>query len=416
MLKGVEGPERSLAFQALRQDAESLARLRHPNIVTVYDYLETEGQDPFLVFQYVEGDSLAGVLKKEGVLPWQRAARYIADVAEGLQEVHRLGLVHRDIKPEYILLEARTDEALLTDFGIATHLHIGTGPAGTPPYMSPEAFRGRVEPAMDVYSLAVTLFRLTTNQFPFPPQGALELVQTIERGLPQPDPRLAGIPEPLEQVLRAGLEAEAQRRPTLPDFLARLRGCLNQLWADSFPLARTTGGLVHVLISRCEGAAYRPVLTTHPKGAGLLRDMRKVPPAPEQAVVRTGERIRLEVESERAGCLVVFNVGPAGGFNLLFPESLARPGTVEANRPVLIGDIILTPPTGRERVVALWSQKPLPLRQEDLVSLAPREGGVSRPYQATRDMKRLHDSVEHLEPGSWEAAALELVHVEENFK
>jgi hypothetical protein len=143
--------------------------------------------------------------------------------------------------------------------------------------------------------------------------------------------------------------------------------------------------------------------------------MRRVPPAPGQARVRTGERVRVEVVADRDGYLTVFNVGPTGGLNLLYPEDpaqLAAPRPIVANRPEQVVDVELTPPAGRERLVAVWTRRPLPLRLEQLPSLV--EGGdlpASRPYRATRDMRRVQQSLEGLDRQERHAVVLELDHV-----
>ena len=136
-----------------------MTQVEHPNIVRVYAWL-TVGDQHYLVMQYVSGGSLSDLLKSEGPLDWQRAARYVADVGEGLLEVHARGIVHRDVKPANILWDPRRDEALLTDFGIAARLADPADVAGSIPYMAPEALDGRVSPSLDVYSLAATFFHL----------------------------------------------------------------------------------------------------------------------------------------------------------------------------------------------------------------------------------------------------------------
>ena len=165
------------ALEALRQDAHLMTQVEHPNVVRVYAWLTVHDQH-YLVMQYVSGGSLADLLKSEGPLDWQRAARYVADVGEGLLEVHARGIVHRDVKPANILWDPRRDEALLTDFGVAARLADPATVAGSIPYMAPEAFDGRVSPSLDVYSLAATFFHLVTGSAPFPgvadrrPEGA----------------------------------------------------------------------------------------------------------------------------------------------------------------------------------------------------------------------------------------------------
>ena len=167
----------------------------------------------YLVMQYVPGGSLADLLKSEGPLDWQRAARYVADVGEGLLEVHARGIVHRDVKPANILWDPRRDEALLTDFGVAARLSEPGGRGRLDPLHGPEALDGRVSPSLDVYSLAATFFHLVTGSAPFPGLKVADLKDQVRRGLPDPDPRCAGLPEPLERIIRAGLDADPVAGP-----------------------------------------------------------------------------------------------------------------------------------------------------------------------------------------------------------
>src|SRR5271157_4334707 len=126
--------DQSRALEALRRDAHLLTDVEHPNIVRVYAWL-TVHDHHYLVMQYVSGGSLADLLKSDGPLDWQRAARYVADVGEGLLEVHARGIVHRDVKPANILWDPRRDEAMLTDFGVGARLDDSAAVAGSIPYM-----------------------------------------------------------------------------------------------------------------------------------------------------------------------------------------------------------------------------------------------------------------------------------------
>jgi serine/threonine protein kinase len=433
-------------LDALRRDAQLLARVEHPNIVRVYAWLTVHDQD-YVVMQYVSGGSLADLIRREGPLDWQRATRYVADVGEGLLEVHGRGIVHRDVKPANILWDPRKNEALLTDFGVAARLSDLAGVAGSISYMAPEAFDGRVAFSLDVYSLAATFFHLVTGSTPFSGSRISELKEQILRGLPDPDPRCAGLPEPLERIIRDGLAADPERRPGLTDFVSRLRGMLNRLLVDAFMMSdRPTESIPSTEVSPGTGSTpsaepsterepprrdpvdlrlivrrqdelgrFQVVATTHPRPETATRDMRRVPPAPGQARVRTGERVRVEVVADRDGYLTVFNVGPAGQLNLLHPDDpaqLAAPRPIAANRPEQVVDVELTPPTGRERLVAVWTRRPLPLRLEQLASLV--EGGDlpgSRPYRATRDMRRVQQSLEGLDRRDRHVVVLELDHV-----
>ena len=361
--------------------------------------------------------------------------------------------MHRDVKPANILWDPVKDEALLTDFGVASRLCEPASIAGSVPYMAVEAFDGQVSPALDVYSLAATFFHLVTGSVPFTASQIAELQKQIERGLPDPDPRCAGLPELLECIIRAGLAPDPQRRPALNDFVSTLRGALNQLLVDTITMTPSpaepdlstelaTGARpmppggptteisatkkpapvdLRLLVSR-EVSPYTfvPVAATHPHTipAGCVtRDMKRVPPSPDQVRLRTGDRVRIEVRSDLPGFLTVFNVGPAGNLNLLYPDGDPRhiggPAPIQANRPLHIVDVEMTPPVGRERLLAVWTIRPLALRLDQLHSLVEgkdEKPRASRPYVATRDMKRVQQSVQQLRPEEWHAVVLELDH------
>src|SRR5262249_57857152 len=124
----------------------------------------------------VDGGSFQAGLEKDGPLGWQLAARYIADVGEALLHVHK-DVVHCDVKPANLLWDRQRDEALLTDFGLASRLANSGQVAGTPLYMAQEAFAGRNTPAGDVYGLAASLFALLTGRVPFPAATRAELLE-----------------------------------------------------------------------------------------------------------------------------------------------------------------------------------------------------------------------------------------------
>jgi serine/threonine protein kinase len=410
--------ERSL--QRLREEARLLGSLRHRNIVESYawrvsDTAAGSGARHYLVLQYVPGGSLADRVRHDGPLSWQQAARYIADVAEGLLEIHSRGIVHRDVKPANILWNSETDEALLTDFGISVRLREGSGVAGTPYYMPPEAFEGVVAPAQDVYGLAASLFWLVAGSVPFPVVTQERLQEQIRQGLPNPEPRCAELPGLLERLIRAGLDPDPARRLPLREFVTILRGALNQLLADNMlrPAAQVAAGQVRLTVSRqVDRHTFHPLATTHPAPERTLRDLKRVPPQPERVEVQTGERVRIEVEVDRPGYVTVFNVGPTGNLNLLYPVDLTRQEPAPARKPLHILDIELTPPAGQERLFALWSRAPLPLRLDELATLAQKgELPVSGPYRATRDMVRVQESVQRLRPEEWQAVVLELSHL-----
>src|SRR5579871_455192 len=155
-----------------RYEARAVAQLAHPNIVTVMDRGEDAGHQ-YIVFEFVEGENLKELIVRSGALPLQRAVEIAVAVADGLSFAHERGLVHRDVKPQNVLLSTN-GSVKVTDFGIARSLEVDRGVTqtgtvvGTGEYLAPEqANGGTVSPATDVYSLGVVLWEMLTGRVPF---------------------------------------------------------------------------------------------------------------------------------------------------------------------------------------------------------------------------------------------------------
>src|SRR6476660_599318 len=163
-------------------EARTIARLRHPNIVAVHTTGTADGL-LYYVMDEVEGESLRQRLTREGRLDPTEAGRIVADVAAALDAAGRAGVVHRDVKPENVLLDRHTGRALLADFGIAREMagdsgtsSTGQGVAvGTPTYMSPEQAAGEeVDSRSDLYALGVVAYEMLAGTPPF--QGSKRVV------------------------------------------------------------------------------------------------------------------------------------------------------------------------------------------------------------------------------------------------
>jgi eukaryotic-like serine/threonine-protein kinase len=158
-------------LERFRQEARAVAKLSHPNVVAVIDAGE-DGGHPYIVFEYVEGETLKQRIARIGALDAQEALAYAIEIARGLTVAHARSMVHRDIKPQNVLIDSE-GRAKLTDFGISRQLEqdgmTATGRVlGTTDYVAPEQAMGHpVDPRSDIYSLGVVLYEMLVGQVPF---------------------------------------------------------------------------------------------------------------------------------------------------------------------------------------------------------------------------------------------------------
>jgi eukaryotic-like serine/threonine-protein kinase len=220
----VDRPVGAEEVDQCRLEAKKVARLRHPNIVPVYD-VGKDGGSCFIVSEWIDGENLANRIKG-GRLPYEQAARVIAEVADALAHAHAHGYVHHDIKPANILLDG-SGRAYLTDFGIAVvegDLLKDVGAAGTLPYMAPEQLDDRLGPAdhrADIYALGVVLFELLTGIRPFRSASPLVLREQILAGdVPPPRLIVTSVPQPVELICMRCLAQSPDERYQEADSLA----------------------------------------------------------------------------------------------------------------------------------------------------------------------------------------------------
>ena len=212
-----------------RHEARAVAQLSHPNVVTVIDR-GTDGRRQFIVFEYVFGENLRQLLDRTGRLPVSRALEIGIAVADGLAWAHARGVVHRDVKPQNVLV-GRDGEVKVTDFGIARSLDAESGLTvtgtvlGTSNYLSPEQASGKhVTESADVYSLGVLLYELLAGEVPFP--GGNQVVVALKHVTDEAPP-LHDVPPRLAAAVARALEKEPERRfPSMADFAEELRACL----------------------------------------------------------------------------------------------------------------------------------------------------------------------------------------------
>ncbi|MGK5692423.1 protein kinase domain-containing protein [Streptomyces sp. URMC 128] len=210
------------AASRFRLEAQTAGRLNHPNVVGVLDFGEYDNR-LYLVMELVEGDSLARVLSASGALPAEQVARLAAQAAAGLAAAHQQGIVHRDVKPANLLLDAG-GTLKIGDFGIARFLDdpgaalTATGQiVGTGLYLAPERALGRpAGPASDMYSLGCVLYQLLSGRPPFQADTAVALLHQHLDNAPVPPRELGvtGLPPAFESYLLALLAKQPEDRPT----------------------------------------------------------------------------------------------------------------------------------------------------------------------------------------------------------
>ncbi len=215
------------------REAETAARLSHPHIVPIHSVGEGPEGLVYFVMAYVDGESLAARLKRRERLPPEEARRIMMETADALGAGHALGIIHRDVKPDNILLEGSRGRTVLTDFGIAKALTSTTGPGtltatgvaiGTPHYMSPEQAAGdrEIDGRSDIYSLGVVGYQMLAGELPFsaPTVPGILLKQITEQA-PNLKDRSPTCPEDLSSCVMRSLEKEPEARWPTADALRR---------------------------------------------------------------------------------------------------------------------------------------------------------------------------------------------------
>jgi serine/threonine protein kinase len=209
-------------------EAKLVAQLRHPNIVDIYAIVE-EGQEVYLVFEFVSGRTLGDQLKSEGPMSLDAARNVLHAASEAVEHAHAAQIVHRDLKPSNIMI---TDDGRVKvmDFGVArqakdaiTKMSMTNTVVGTPPYMAPEQEQGTVRRESDVFALGVCLYEMLTGHLPFTGGGAAMLLNKLNGKHIPPSQRNPELPAGLDEVLAKALIPDPDKRYHTPsEFVAAL--------------------------------------------------------------------------------------------------------------------------------------------------------------------------------------------------
>src|SRR4051812_21640051 len=223
----------SVQLERFRREARAVARLSHPHVVTVIDAGEDDGH-PFIVFEYVDGETLKQLIRRQGPLPVTEAIAYAIEVGRALMAAHSHRLVHRDVKPQNVLIDPE-GRAKVTDFGISRSLDGDTGLTatgrvlGTTDYVAPEQALGEeVGEQSDIYSLGICLFEMLTGEVPYAAESQVGVAMKHVR---EPLPDLQAVRPELSAALTAVIERATckevrNRYPSAAEMVADLERAL----------------------------------------------------------------------------------------------------------------------------------------------------------------------------------------------
>jgi hypothetical protein len=236
-------------------EARAAAAVRHAHLTQIF-HADVDCGTPYLVLEYVRGPTLRQLLDAAGPLGVPAAAAILTDVAAAVQELHARGVIHRDIKPSNVLVD-KDAHVFVTDFGLAVRRSHGQAAdfdfAGTPAYMAPEMYEGRISPRTDVYAMGVMAFQLLTGTTPF--AGTFDELREkhVREPLPSDALRERGVrPEVVEVVERATNKQAMFRYKAAPDFARALRDAAGCGLPD---LARARKQLCDLVAGRAAGSA-----------------------------------------------------------------------------------------------------------------------------------------------------------------
>jgi eukaryotic-like serine/threonine-protein kinase len=222
--------------ERFKREARSVAQLQHPNIVTVIDRGEEDGRQ-YIVFEYIDGENLKELVVRKGRLDVREALEIALEIARGLGFAHDHGLVHRDVKPQNVLLNG-DGGAKVTDFGIARSLDVDRGVTqtgtvlGTSNYIAPEQASGQpVDAHTDVYSLGIVLYEMLTGELPFPGEN---FVAVAMKHIQEPSPSVldvrGDVPLRVAEMIDRALEKDPEQRfPTMDAFADEIEANLAEL-------------------------------------------------------------------------------------------------------------------------------------------------------------------------------------------
>jgi eukaryotic-like serine/threonine-protein kinase len=223
----------TVLLRRFEQEFRAAKQIDHPNVVKAIDYGQSENGTPYLVMEFVNGESIGQRLERDGKIPETEAIRLIAQAAQGLYRAHKNNLIHRDVKPDNIMVTV-DGQAKLADLGLVKETEsdlnltrTGRG-LGTPHFMAPEQFRNakNADVRCDIYSLGATLYMMVTGELPFKSCGPLDAwMKKMNNEIKPPRELVPGLSERLDWAIMRAMHAESNVRPSsCREFVEDLQG------------------------------------------------------------------------------------------------------------------------------------------------------------------------------------------------
>ncbi|HKU76929.1 MAG TPA: protein kinase [Pyrinomonadaceae bacterium] len=379
------------ARQKFDQEAEALSRIDHPGVVRVLDVGQLPDERPYIVMQYVDGETLRSKIPAEG-MNLNRVASILKQIGAALEHVHEKGIFHRDLKPENIMIKRDTDSVVLLDFGIAKVKDSVVAPStahgasvGTLLYMSPEQLRGEgVTAASDIYSLSLIAYELITGRRPFNPTSAIQLLEMQRAGIRiKPVHLREDLPAKAQTIILRALSFDPKARYTnAREFANRLAHSLLDPRVRStskrWPAVISASVLMLACVSLGVFGLYKYLGKTKTETPTntfnywlTVQKMRDGKEFQEpfksngEETFENGDKFRLNVSSPNTGYLYVINEGPPApdstSFMMIYPSKAFNNGsaTLGANQPVQFDWTIFRGPAGAENFWIVWSASPV---------------------------------------------------------
>ena len=327
-------------IERFRRESRAVAQLSHPNVVSVIDAGE-DGGHPYIVFEYVDGETLKQRIDRFGRLSLDEAAAYAIEIGRGLMAAHQAQMVHRDVKPQNVLIDPE-GRAKVTDFGIALSLESDgltkTGRVlGTTDYVSPEqAMGGEVDARSDVYSLGILLYEMLHGDVPFKAETVVGVaMKHVNNEMPEIQRTRPGCSAALSAVIERATQKEPKNRyATMGAMLADLEGALE------VEIARAGGASGEATTVLDSVPSKQRILSSRSVSiAGILLVLAGVLVA--LALVELGGESRIPVEEKGPGV-----APPSGGEVALTDPSDFDPNGDAGESPDLVGSAIDDDPTG----------------------------------------------------------------------